>query len=60
MARPYGCGKERDRLLRKSLADLEPLGWRQCHVAGAKLLGLFAVDLSPLLLVTHREQGRLR
>jgi hypothetical protein len=51
MTAAYRCGQQGDRLLRKSLADLEPLGRRQRHVAGAKLLGLFAVDLSPLLLV---------
>jgi hypothetical protein len=52
MARPYGRGEQRDRLLRKPLADLQPLRRRQRHVARTKLLCLFAVYLSPLLLVT--------
>jgi hypothetical protein len=52
MARPDGRDEQRNRLLRESLADLEPLGRRQRHIAGAKLLNLFAVDFTPLLLVT--------
>jgi hypothetical protein len=55
MARPYGRGEQRNRLLRKPLADVEPLGGRQRHVDCPKLLSLFAVDLSPLFLVTHRQ-----
>jgi len=60
MARSYGRDEQRDRLLRKPLADLEPLGGCQRHVAGAQLLGLFAVDLSPLLLVADRQQRSAR
>jgi hypothetical protein len=52
--------QEFNRLLRELLADLEPLSWSQCHVAGAKLFSLFAVDRSPLRLVTGGEQGSLR
>jgi hypothetical protein len=39
--------------LREPLADLQPLRWRQRHVACAQLFGLFAVDLSPLGLVAY-------
>jgi len=51
MARPYGRGEQRDRLLREALAELEALSRRQRHVAGAKLFGLFAIDRSPLSLM---------
>jgi hypothetical protein len=52
MTAAYRGGQQGDRLLRESLADLEPLRRRQRHIARTKLLGLFAVYLSPLLLVT--------
>jgi hypothetical protein len=60
MAGTYRRGEQGDRLLRQPLADLQSLGRCQRHVAGAKLLYLFAVDLSPLLLVADRQERSLR
>src|ERR1035438_10337651 len=60
MTGAYRGGQKSHCLLRELLTDLEPLRRRQRHVAGAKLLSLFAIDLCPLSLVAHREQRRFR
>jgi len=48
-------GQQGDSLLGEFLALGESLGWRECHVACAKLLGLFTVDDGPLGLMPRRE-----
>jgi hypothetical protein len=57
MTRPYRDRQELNRLLGEFLALLESLGGSQCHVDGAQLLCLFAVDGGPLGLMAGREQG---
>jgi hypothetical protein len=53
MTGPYRYGQELNCLLRELLALLEPLDGGQRHVAGAQLLGLFAVDDGPLGLMAY-------
>jgi hypothetical protein len=60
MAGTNGGRKQGDTLLREFLTMFEALRGRECHVAGAKLLGLFAVDHGPLGLVAGLEEGATR
>jgi hypothetical protein len=52
MAGSYRSNEKRYRLLGELLANIEPLGGSHRHVRAAMMLYLFAVDLSPLRLVT--------
>jgi hypothetical protein len=57
MTGTYRYGQDLNGLLREFLALLESLDGGQCHVDSAFLFGLFAVDHSPLGLMSRREQG---
>jgi hypothetical protein len=48
--------KQSDRLLGELLTYLESLRGSQGHVAGTKLLGLFAIQLRPLSLIARPER----
>jgi hypothetical protein len=55
MAGTYRDGQKLNCLLGEFLALLEPLDGGQRQVAGAQLLGLFAVDRRPFGLVPRRQ-----
>jgi hypothetical protein len=60
MAGPHGRSQQGHRLLGELLPNFQPLAGSQCHIAGAELIGLFAIDRSPLNLVANGEQRCVR
>jgi len=51
MAGTYGGGQQSDGLLRELLTLFDALDGRQGHIHRATLIGLFAIDHSPLGLM---------
>jgi hypothetical protein len=56
MTGAYRGDQQSHRLLGELLTNLQPLCRSECHVACAKLLCLFTIQLSPLSLIASSER----